>query len=133
MKIRCIITAAAALTLIGCGDVSDVRVTIKPSEIYSFSEISRAVEEVKSTFHSEFDGCTMTSLYYSDEYRARMREDNSFLDDVTNENDVICILAHFYTDDGERGDGLYPDSEYVWDFTLLRDGKGWEVKAWGEC
>ena len=62
-----------------------------------------------------------------------MRKGSSFPDDVTNENDIICIPAHFYTDDGERGDGLYPDSEYVWDFTLLRDGKYREVKAWGEC
>ena len=108
------------------GNVDSVQVPDwKPSEIYSDDDIEAAFQTVKQYFQSEFDGCTLTKLYYpgdtyGDEFNAWAQRYAA---------DEAIVLFSSFDVDSSGGDGsLEPDSTYEdWNWILIRsDGGAWE-------
>ena len=127
-----IITLITTLTIVGCtrknsgGNVDNVHVPDwKPSEIYSDDDIEAAYQTVKDYFSSEFDGCTLTKIYYpGDTYVDEFFEWTK----QYNDDEAIVILSSFEVD-SSGGDGSFdPNSTYdAWHWILIRnDGGDWE-------
>lgn len=77
----------------GCGDspgrVSDVKVTIEPSSIYSEEDIQAAVTEAEEYFSENFNGCEMLEIAYpGDDLTLREQE-------YRESEDVIVLISSF--------------------------------------
>lgn len=116
---------AVALLLTACGGGGNVdKVGIpdwKPSEIYTDAEIEAAFKTVKSYFSKEFDGCTLTKLYYpGDKFQERTAQYDA---------DKAIIICSSFDVDSSGGDGsLNPNSTYEdWMWILVSNNGGeWE-------
>ena len=127
-----IITLIMALTFASCGgkdsggNIDNVQIPDwKPSEIYSDDDIEAAYQTVKDYFSSEFDGCTLTKMYYpgdtySDEFIEWAEQYNA--------DEAIVILSSFDVDSSGGDGSLNPNSTYEdWSWILVRnDGGNWE-------
>ena len=135
-------TAAAIMTLMlallfaGCsgrsgGNIDNVTINDwKPSEIYSDADIEAAFKAVKEYFHAEFDGCTLTKLYYPGDTYA---DEFDRWAEQYGAAEAIVILSSFDVD-ASGGDGsLNPNSTYKdWGWVLIRnDGGEWEHATHG--
>ena len=126
------ITLIVIWNLIGCakngsgGKVDNVYVPDwKPSEIYSDNDIEAAFQTVKDYFSEEFDGCTLTKLYYpGDAYSDEFNEWAEQYD----ADEAIVILSSFDVDSSGGDGSLNPNSTYDdWNWILIRsDGGAWE-------
>lgn len=108
------------------GNTDNVRIPDwEPSEIYSDDDIEAAFKTVKDYFGNEFDGCTLTKLYYpGDTYVDEFNEWAERYD----ADEAIVILSSFDVD-SSGGDGSFnPDSTYdCWNWILIRNDDGdWE-------
>lgn len=94
----------------------------KPSKIYTDDEIESAFQTVKDYFSREFDGCTLTKLYYpGDTFSAEFDEWAEQYD-----TDEAIVLYSDFDVDSSGGDGsLAPNSTYEdWQWILVRDNDG---------
>lgn len=119
------------LTLVACGDVSDVEVIEwQPSEIYTDSEINSAISVVKTYFRTTFDGCTLTEISYpgdeaSEEFKEWAEQYGA---------DEAIVLYSSFDVGSSGGDGSFePNSTYEnWKWVLVRnEGGPWEHKTHG--
>jgi len=112
-------------------DISNVNRTIPPSGTYSKQDISDAMEIVEEQFKINFDGCTLTDLWYdedtsaasSDEWAAQYHKD-----------EAIILLSNFNVDSSGGDGSLEPNSTYTnWQWILVRDhdSNTWELETWG--
>lgn len=110
----------------GGGNTDQVKIPDwKPSEIYTDDDIEAAFQTVKDYFSREFDGCTLTKLYYpgdtfADEFQEYAAKHNA---------DEAIFLYSSFDVDSSGGDGsLTPDSTYEdWNWWLVRnEGGNWE-------
>lgn len=112
------------------GDVSNVKRTVTASEVYSEQDINDAMDTVVKYFRNDFDGCTLTDLWYeestsfpaSDEWAKQYDADES-----------IVLLSNFDVDSSGGDGSLNPNDTYTnWQWILVRskDSK-WELKTWG--
>jgi len=113
------------------GDISDVNRTIPHSETYSEQDISQAMDVVEEKFKSDFSGCILTDLWYTEdasvtstgEWAAQYHKD-----------EAIVLLSNFNVDSSGGDGSLNPNSSYTdWQWILVRD-KGsstWELGTWG--
>lgn len=114
----------------GCGrkggNIDNVQILDRePSEIYSDKDIEAAYQTVKNYFGKEFDGCTLTKLYYSGDAHADEFDEWA---EQYNADEAIVILSSFDVD-SSGGDGSFnPNSTYDnWNWILIRNnGKKWE-------
>lgn len=114
------------LALTGCGgNVDNVQISDwKPSEIYSNDDIEAAFQTVKDYFSQEFDGCTLTQLYYPGDIYAD--EFNEWAERYGSD-EAIIILSSFDVDSSGGDGSLNPNSTYTdWKWVLIRSGGGWE-------
>ncbi len=112
------------------GNVSNVEVTMDKSVAYSESEIKSAMKIVKNYFSKEFEGCTLTKLYYDDEYStARYYEWAKQYE----EDEAIVLLSSFDVDKTGGDGSLNPGSTYEnWNWILTRSNGGeWTLRTWG--
>lgn len=116
------------LLLTGCskGNIDNVEIPDwKPSEIYTDDEIEAAFQTVKDYFSKEFDGCTLTKLYYPGDTFA-----DEFSEWATQYGADEAIVIYSSFDVGSSGgDGsLEPNSTYEdWKWVLVRNANGkWE-------
>ena len=127
-----IITLILTLAFAGCtrkdsgGNVDNVHVPDwKPSEIYADDDIEAAYQTVKDYFSSEFDGCTLTKIYYPGDTYA-----DEFIEwaEQYNADEAIVILSSFDIDSSDGDSSLNPNSTYGdWKWILIRnDGGNWE-------
>lgn len=133
-RVLCCFLAALIIipSLGGCGEkhsggnIDNVQISDwKPSEIYSDSDIEAAFQTVKDYFKSEFDGCTLTKLYYpGDTYADEFHEWAEQYD----ADEAIVILSSFDVDSSGGDGSLNPDSTYDdWNWILIRNhGGDWE-------
>lgn len=131
-SIPVILTLLMALLLTACGgknsggNIDSVHVPDwKPSKIYSDDDIEAAFQTVKDYFKSEFDGCTLTRLYYPGDTYAD--EFNAWAEQYA-ADEAIVLLSSFNVD-SSGGDGSFePDSTYEdWNWILIRSNSGaWE-------
>lgn len=105
------------------GIVKNVQILdYEPSEIYSNDDIDSAFETVKTYFKKEFEGCTLTKLYYPGDgsnYTAECKKWAEFF----NADDAIVLLSSFDVD--ESDEGFNPNSTYDnWKWILVRNKGG---------
>ena len=127
-----IVTLIIALIFAGCGkknsggNIDSVQVPDwKPSEIYSDDDIESAYQTVEDYFSDEFDGCTLTKMYYpGDTYADEFNEWAEQYD----ADEAIVILSSFDVDSSGGDGSLNPNSTYDdWNWILIRnDGGDWE-------
>ena len=134
MKTATLVTITLAVVLIftGCGrkdgggNVDSVYIPDwKPSEIYTDSDIEAAFQTVKDYFSAEFDGCTLTKMYYpGDTYADEFDE----WAERYNADEAIVLLSSFDVDSSGGDGSLNPNSTYDdWNWILIRNAGGdWE-------
>lgn len=131
---KTVVAAALVMMFIfaGCGkrnnggNVDSVQIPDwKPSEIYSDDDIEAAFQTVKEYFKDEFDGCTLTKLYYPGD--TRTDEFNEWAENF-GADEAIIILSSFDVDSSGGDGSLNPDSTYDnWQWILIRNGgSDWE-------
>lgn len=125
-KIALLLMCAMLFLLTACahgGNIENVEIPDwKPSEIYTDAEIEAAFKTVKDYFSSEFDGCTLTKLYYPGDTFA-----DEFSEWATQyEADEAIVIYSDFDVDSSGGDGsLNPNSTYEnWKWILVRDTGG---------
>ena len=127
-----IITLIMTVTFVGCGrkdnggNVDHVHIPDwKPSEIYSDNDIEAAFQTIKNYFSGEFDGCTLTWMYYPGDTFA-----DEFIEwaEQYDADEAIVILSSFDTGSSVGDSSLIPNSIYDdWKWILIRnDGGDWE-------
>lgn len=105
------------------GNVNNAEITDwEPSDIYKDSEIESAFQTVKDYFSREFDGCTLTRLYYPGD--ACSGEFAEWADQY--DADEAIVICSDFDVDSSGGDGsLEPNSTYEdWKWILIRDSGG---------
>ena len=125
-KIALLLMCAMLFLLTACahgGNIENVEIPDwKPSEIYTDAEIEAAFNTVKDYFSGEFDGCTLTKLYYPGDIFA-----DEFSEWATQyEADEAIVIYSDFDVDSSGGDGsLNPNSTYEnWKWILVRDTGG---------
>lgn len=111
--------------LAGCGGGNVDNVYIEdwePSELYSDADIKAAFNTVKRYFGREFDGCTLTELYYpGDSYADKFAAAAEQFD----ADEAIIIISSFDVDSSGGDGSLNPDSTYdKWQWILVRSSGG---------
>ncbi len=115
----------------GGGNVDNVYIADwEPSEIYSDEDIEAACQTVIEYFSMEFEGCTLTELYYPGDSYADEFED---LAESINADEAIILKSSFDVDSSGGDGSLNPDSTYhSWMWILTRnDGSEWVHQAHG--
>lgn len=121
-----VIIAFMLLTACGGGNVDNVEIPDwKPSDLYSDGDIEAAFQTVKDYFAEEFDGCTLTKLYYPGD---------TFVDDFDDiakqygAEEAIVICSSFDVDSSGGDGSLNPNSTYEgWKWFLIRnEGENWK-------
>lgn len=106
------------------------------SDRFSQQELEAAAECVRNKL-SEFDGCTLTKLWY-DEVESDsvieiyLNNGNGSENGATYENTIV-LFSDFTTNES-AADGFEPNSSYSgWSWTLIRDDKSgkWRADDWG--
>jgi len=112
------------------GDVSDVKRTVMASEVYSEQEINDAMDIVITHFRKNFDGCTLTDLWYDESTSVSVSDDWAKQYDA---DEAIVLLSNFNVDSSGGDSGLNPNDTYpAWQWILVRNkGGSWELKTWG--
>lgn len=99
--------------------------------IYSEQEIEDAKDVVKIKFKSDFKGCELTDLWYSEEITISSLNG---LAKQYNTDEAIVLLSNFDVD-SYGGDGsLNPNQTYTdWHWILVRNKEDnkWILKTWG--
>lgn len=118
-----LISLAMAFAFAGCGDspgkVSDVKVTMEPSSIYSEDDIQAAVTAAEEYFSENFNGCEMLEIAYpGDDITLREQE-------YREAEDVIVLISSFHVGrNGGDGSLNQNDTYEDWLWILEKDKDG---------
>lgn len=117
------------LAACGGGDVRNVNFRIEESEIYTQEEIQKAADVVMDFFSREYEGCTMTDLWYDEDYSLKQADDWAEQYDA---EEAIVLRTNFNVDGSGRSASLNPNDTYQdYNWILVRNGGTWELKTWG--
>ena len=121
-KILCLVMCVFfVIGLSACGgDISKVKTHDVDSEIYSADDINSAVDTIEKEFDANWNGCTLTEIYYAgDDYCTDFQE-------FADRNDEVIVLLSSFDVDSSGGDGsLNPNSTYNnWNWILVRTKGG---------
>lgn len=104
------------------GNVSGVKTHNVDSEIYSQGDINSAIETIKKEFKRDWNGCTLTEIYYAGDDSSKEWQDCA---DRNNADEVIVLLSSFYVDSSGGDGSLNPNSKYNnWNWILVRTNGG---------
>lgn len=123
-KIVCIILCILLVfSLSACGgDVSEVNTHNVNSEIYSQEDINAAIDTIKKEFKRNWDGCTLTEIYYAGDDSSKEHQDWA---DRNNADEVIVLVSSFDVDSSGGDGSLNPNSTYSdWSWILVRTNGG---------
>lgn len=101
---------------------SAANISIGNSVHFTESERQAAIDCALDKFNSNFENCTLTKLWYDDEWSY-----------VNNEN-MIILYSEFDTDSNAWQGGLNPNDHYIgWKWIIIRDDRDspWKMKDWG--
>lgn len=113
----------------GGGDVRYVNFGMGESEVYTEEEIQKAMDLVLRHFSREYAGCTMTDLWYDEEYSLEQADDWAEQYEAT---EAIVLRSNFDVDGSGRSASLNPNDTYQdYNWILVRNGGAWELKTWG--
>ena len=95
------------------------------SQIYSEEDIESAIQVISDYFDKEFEGCTLTELYYPGDSYAD--EFNEFAE-IYGADEAIILMSSFEVGPSGGDGSLNPNSTYNdWNWILVRSGGGkWE-------
>lgn len=100
------------------GNISNVNIILKESEIYSKDDIDDAIDVTLKYFKENFKGCSLLEItYVGDE------KNNDYFDwaNRNNKEEVIVLISNFETN-SFCSDTLNPNSEYKgWNWILVRN------------
>ena len=116
-----VLCAVMLLTLCACGDVSNTATHEVESKLYTQSDINSAINVTKRQFRRNWNGCTLTEIYYAgDEVSEKHQEwaDRNGLDEV------IVLISSFDVDSSGGDGSLNPDSTYKNWMWILGRSKG---------
>ena len=77
------------------GNVNEVNTHNVESEIYSEEDIAAAIDTIKKEFKSNWNGCTLTEIYYAGDDSSKDHQDWA---DRNNADEVIVLLSSFDVD-----------------------------------
>ncbi|MDY4748015.1 MAG: hypothetical protein SO251_04365 [Candidatus Fimisoma sp.] len=123
-KIVCIMLCILLVfSLSACGgDVSEVNTHNVNSEIYSQEDINDAIDTIKKEFKRNWEGCTLTEIYYAGDDSSKDHQDWA---DRNNADEVIVLLSSFDVDSSGGDGSLNPNSTYSdWNWILVRTKGG---------
>jgi len=111
------------------GDVSRVHTTEVHSDIYTQRDIANAIAATKHYFFREFEGCTLTELYYAGDEITKAEME------YYDGEEVIVLLSSFDVDSSGGDGSLRANSTYTdWKWILTRDANGeWQHTSHGYC
>ena len=72
------------------GNVNEVNTHNVESEIYSEEDIATAIDTIKKEFKSNWNGCTLTEIYYAGDDSSKDHQDWA---DRNNADEVIVLLS----------------------------------------
>ena len=126
-KILCILLCVILGSGISaCGDnggnVDAVKIIEAESDQYSTDDINSAIDTIVKEFDDNWDGCTLTEIYYAgDEYSSNYQD----WADRNDADEVIVLLSSFDVDSSGGDGSLNPDSTYDnWMWILVRNKDG---------
>lgn len=128
-KVIAVLSIIFMLTLSACGSGGDVRNVEIPqwdaSSIYTDADIEKAMQVVKDYFSKNFNGCTLTKLYYPGDSFAG--EFSKYAEQYKAE-EAIVLYSSFVVDSSGGDGSLNPNSTYNdWQWILIRNTGGeWE-------
>lgn len=119
-----LILLALSIVLTGCarGDVSNVNIKERSSQIYTDKEIHKAVGVAMEYFEREFNGCTLLEIGYAGDDKGE-----AFVEWESRYGvDQVIILVSSFSVGPEGGDGsLNPNDTYSnWQWILGRNSGG---------
>ena len=104
------------------GNVSEVKTHNVESEIYSADDINEAIDTIKKEFNRDWQGCTLTEIYYAGDECSKDYQDWA---DRNNADEVIVLLSSFDVDSSGGDGSLNPNSTYSgWNWILVRTNGG---------
>ena len=104
------------------GNVNEVNTQNVESEIYSEEDIAAAIDTIKKEFKSNWNGCTLTEIYYAGDDSSKDHQDWA---DRNNADEVIVLLSSFDVDSSGGDGSLNPNSTYNdWKWILVRTNDG---------
>ena len=104
------------------GNVNEVNTQSVESEIYSEEDIAAAIDTIKKEFKSNWNGCTLTEIYYAGDDSSK---DHQNWADRNNADEVIVLLSSFDVDSSGGDGSLNPNSTYNdWMWILVRTNVG---------
>jgi len=102
--------------------IVDVKVPFVQSQIYSQEDISSAISIITEEFKKEWNGCTLTEIYYAGDDVSAEYQDWA---DRHNADEVIVLLSSFDVDSSGGDGSLNSDSTYDnWSWILVRTTGG---------
>lgn len=92
------------------------------SEIYSKQDISDAIDTITKEFDREWNGCTLTEIYYAGDEKSMDYQEWADRNDA---DEVIVLLSTFEVDSSGGDGSLNPNSTYDnWMWILVRNSGG---------
>ena len=124
-----VMTALLCLCLCSCiGDISDIKVDLGTSDLYSEKDLQDAADAIKKSFIN-FEGCTLHSLTYAGDIRS---EKEAQWDNYTYDEYVV-FDSSFHSPKKSSG-AWTADTEYTWSWILARNkGAAWTLINYGYC
>lgn len=112
------------------GNIRKVKTSFTSTDNHSEEDIKTCMNIVKNQFKENFEGCTLTDLWYDDEMSL------SFEDGWKKQYDgeeAIVLLSNFDVD-SSGGDGSFNANETYtdWNWILVKNSDGeWILETWG--
>lgn len=112
------------------GNISHVKTSFTSTDHHSADDIKQSMDIVKDFFKSEYNGCTLTNLWYDDEVSLRSEDEWK---QQYHGKEAIILLSDFNVD-ASGGDGsLTPNETYTcWEWILVKNSDDkWILETWG--
>ena len=112
------------------GDIRPVRREIGQSIRFTEGDIENAMEIAEQYFKKEFEGCTLLTMTYDEEFSDRFARE--WAENYGAEEGIV-LYSSFWVD-GSKADACFnPDSLYnKWQWILTRNPEeAWALRTWG--
>ncbi|MBQ3182501.1 MAG: hypothetical protein IJB57_02420 [Clostridia bacterium] len=97
-------------------------ITEETSQMYTVEDIASAIAVIKKEFKTDWQGCTLTEIYYAGDDKSKEYQDWA---DRNNADEVIVLISSFYVSDECTIGSLNKDSTYSdWMWILVRNKSG---------
>ena len=112
------------------GKVSDVKTHEVSSQLYSQAEIEAAMDVIKREFRRNWDGCTLTELFYAGDEDSKNSQGWA---DKYDADEAIVLISSFDVDSSGPEKWLNPNYTYTeWHWILVRTAGGrWQHVSHG--